>query len=334
MTASEVSAAPDPSWTAKFRSALGMYVTGVTIVTKRGEDGRLGGLTANSFTSVSLDPPLVLICIGNHVGSYPLFQQPGGFAINVLGDDQRGLAELFASKAQDKFDHVTYRLGVGGAPIIDGSLAWLDCETTQTVQAGDHVVVIGEVKDFGTSSGSPLAYCQGSFFSFNLQQEAVFRSGGKSVIVGCIADYDDRVMLRAVDVNGARKWTLPGVELAQSESGVLPTINTLIKGFGTGVDITFIYSIFEHDDPKSVFILYRGKLTAPPTVGDARLFGEAEVPWDDLANQPIRDVLQRFFKERGFDHFSVYVDLEDGGRVATVHQPPQDWSAYVSDEGE
>jgi flavin reductase (DIM6/NTAB) family NADH-FMN oxidoreductase RutF len=319
------------SRTADFRAALGMFVHVVTIVTNSDVDGNPRGMTANSFTSVSLDPPMVLVCIGNHAASYSVFQKSGGFAVNVLSDEHRGLAELFASKARDKLDHVDYRLGIGGAPVIKGSLAWLDCRTVNRVEAGDHIILIGEVEDFGTNSGSPLAYCQGGFFSFNQQQDAVLASPDKGIMVGCIADFDDKVLLVRTTVDGRSSWTLPAIMLATRDSGVLPTINRLVEELGTTVDISFIYSVFEHADHEAVHIVYRGKLNAAPAANHARLFSEGEFPWDMLEGQPIRDVIQRFFKERRFENFSVYVDFEGGGRVATVDHQTQPWSSYVSD---
>lgn len=309
-----------------------MFVTGVTIVTNSDVDGSPRGMTANSFTSVSLDPPMVLVCIGNHAASYPVFERSGGFAVNVLSDQHRGLAELFASQARDKFDHVDIRLGKGGAPVIDGSLAWLDCKTVNRVEAGDHLILIGEVVDFGTNAGSPLAYCQGGFFSFSLQQDAVLAPPDKGVMVGCIADYDDKVLLVRTTVGGRDAWTLPAITLATRDAGVLSTINRLIEALGTTVDISFIYSVFEHADHEAIHIVYRGKLTAAPGVDDARLFSEDEMPWDDLESQPIRDVIQRFFKEQRFENFSVYMDWEGGGRVATVDAETQPWPNYVSEE--
>lgn len=98
------------------------------------------------------------------------------------------------------------------------------------------------------------------------------------------------------------------------------------------MDISFIYSVFEHADHEAVHIVYRGKLKAPPAAPGARLFGEDEMPWDELESQPIRDVIQRFFKERRFENFSVYVDFEGGGRVATVDAETQPWESYVSDD--
>lgn len=331
MGTSEASAPWDAARTRALRGALGMFVTGVTIVTKIDADGQPRGLTANSFTSVSLDPPLVLVCIARGTASHDTFQGPGGFAINVLSDAQRELSDRFASKSPDKFAGVDYRLGIGGAPVIDASLAWLDCATERIIEAGDHIIVIGRVADFGAGAGRPLAYCQGAYLSFGAEQDAVFRPQGKSVTVDCIADFGGAILLRAVDVDGERRWTLPGVALARGERGGLAALARFIEGLGTAIDVNFIYSVYEtpHDD--AVHIVYRGTLSGPPASDEVRLFTENEMPWDRLAHQQIHDAVERYFKERAFDQFGVYVDMEDGGHVAPVAQQPQAWSSYVSD---
>jgi flavin-dependent trigonelline monooxygenase, reductase component len=115
-------------------------------------------LTANSFTSVSLSPPLVLVCIDRAAKSYTAFTQGNGFAINILSQDQRELSQRFASKAADKFAGVDWSKGANGAPILDGALAWLECRQWRWVTAGDHIVLIGEVVDLGVNPGQPLAY--------------------------------------------------------------------------------------------------------------------------------------------------------------------------------
>lgn len=143
---------------AAFRQALAKFATGVTVVTTVDPKGRPRGFTANSFTSVSLDPPLVLVCVGRNVNSYPAFTQTHGFVVNVLAQDQRELSQRFASKAADKFAGVPSSTGITGSPILDGALAWFECRPWRRVTAGDHVVLIGEVVDFGTNPGLPLAY--------------------------------------------------------------------------------------------------------------------------------------------------------------------------------
>jgi flavin reductase (DIM6/NTAB) family NADH-FMN oxidoreductase RutF len=147
----------------RFRDALAQFTTGVTIVTAIAPDGSPRGFTANSFTSVSLNPPLVLACIDRGAHSYDAFTQGSGFAVNILSQDQRELSQRFASKSAEKFAGVAWSKGATGLPIIDGALAWLECRHWRRVTAGDHVVLIGEVVNLGVNSGQPLAYFGSSY---------------------------------------------------------------------------------------------------------------------------------------------------------------------------
>ena len=148
---------------AHFRDALAKFTTGVTIVTTVAPDGSPRGFTANSFTSVSLDPPLVLACIDRGAHSYAAFTQGNGFVVNILSQDQRDLSQRFASKSAEKFSGVAWSKGATALPIIDGGLAWLECEHWRQVTAGDHVVLIGKVVNLGVNSGQPLAYFGSSY---------------------------------------------------------------------------------------------------------------------------------------------------------------------------
>ncbi|RMG52741.1 MAG: flavin reductase [Acidobacteria bacterium] len=130
----------------QFRQLMGRFATGVTVVTLAGENGAPYGLTVNAFTSVSLDPMLVLICIDKKVGGYELFKPGRGFAVNILAEDQEEISNRFATRDADRFARLTYRTGVTGAPILDGVLAYLECRITRAYDGGDHTIFLGEVK--------------------------------------------------------------------------------------------------------------------------------------------------------------------------------------------
>jgi flavin reductase (DIM6/NTAB) family NADH-FMN oxidoreductase RutF len=151
----------------ELRRVLGQFATGVTVVTTRHE-GVPQGMTANSFTSVSLDPPLVLFCADKRARAGMLVGPAGCFAINVLAEDQRHLSDLFAGKGSDEQRRALLEdIGqdaVTGAPILPGALGWLDCRLERAIDAGDHVVFLGEV--VAASAGdpaAPLLYFRGSY---------------------------------------------------------------------------------------------------------------------------------------------------------------------------
>lgn len=150
----------------EFRTALGMFATGVTIVTARTADGTLVGLTANSFNSVSLEPPLVLWSLSRTAASMPAFQAGSHYAINILGADQQALALRFAAKGLDRFADVEFIEGVGGAPLLAGAAASFECFNRSRYDEGDHVIFVGEVERCTHRAGaSPLLYHGSKFYT-------------------------------------------------------------------------------------------------------------------------------------------------------------------------
>ena len=150
----------------EFRSALGMFATGVTIVTGRDASGQRVGLTANSFNSVSLEPPLVLWSLSRLAGSMPDFQRGSHYAINILSADQHALAERFSAKAPDRFNGVAFHAGASGAPLLDGAAAVFECFNRSRYAEGDHVIFVGEVERCAHRPGAqPLIFHGGRYFT-------------------------------------------------------------------------------------------------------------------------------------------------------------------------
>ncbi|MFL4491242.1 flavin reductase [Streptomyces sp. VTCC 41912] len=145
------------------RRALGQYATGVTVVTARAPDGRNVGMTANSFTSVSLNPPLVLWCPGKNSPSLPDFTDASHFAVHVLAADQHHLSRQFATPAADKFRGTPTTPGIAGTPLLDGAVARFQCRTVQRLDAGDHVIFLGEVEEYEADGGTPLVFHSGHY---------------------------------------------------------------------------------------------------------------------------------------------------------------------------
>jgi flavin reductase (DIM6/NTAB) family NADH-FMN oxidoreductase RutF len=145
---------------AGLKNAMRTFPQGVTVVTTQGEDGPKG-ITVSSFTSVSLSPPLVLVSLARGSDVHDLFLGAKSFAVNILGDDQRTVSDLFASRApmRDRFDGVRFHKGLTGSPIIDGARAAIECDTWCVYDGGDHSIILGKaVKASAISSGKPLVY--------------------------------------------------------------------------------------------------------------------------------------------------------------------------------
>jgi len=150
----------------EFRAALGMFATGVTIVTARAANGRLVGLTANSFNSVSLHPPLVLWSLSRVAGSMAAFSTGSHYAINILASDQKELAERFSTKGADRWTGVSFTEGAGGAPLLSGAAATFECFNRSRYEEGDHVIFVGEVEHCSHRAGaSPLLFHGGKFYT-------------------------------------------------------------------------------------------------------------------------------------------------------------------------
>jgi flavin reductase ActVB len=146
-----------------FRRVLSQFATGVTILTTTDGDGRPTGLTASAFCSVSLDPPLVLVCVDHKSQSYPALRDSHRFAVNVLTSDQEAASRRFASTRLDKFDGIAFTVGDLGVPLIDGALAQLECATVRSHVEGDHTIFVGRVERARVGNGEPLLYFRGRY---------------------------------------------------------------------------------------------------------------------------------------------------------------------------
>lgn len=146
-----------------FRNALGRFATGVAVVTTRDPDGAPVGVTVNSFSSVSLDPPLVLFCLDRSASGLRSFLESTRFAVNILGEDQREISRRFSGPWAERWTGVGYDSGVTGSPLLHGCLANLDCVLVATHDGGDHVILVGRVEQLSETVGRPLLYYSGGY---------------------------------------------------------------------------------------------------------------------------------------------------------------------------
>lgn len=151
----------------QFRNALSQFATGVTIITTRLGDGSYLGLTASSFNSVSLEPPLVLWSLAGDARSLPAFTGNSHYVINILAGDQRALAERFAQRVDDRFEGVEFELSRTGQPILKGAAAWFECHNRSRYPEGDHVIFVGEVEQCASEPQSALVFHDGRFVATN-----------------------------------------------------------------------------------------------------------------------------------------------------------------------
>jgi len=151
----------------QFRNTLGQFCTGVVIATGC-VNGKPAGFAAQSFSSVSLDPPLVLLCPAKTSMSWPKLRESGSFCINILSSHQKPVCDVFAQSGVDKFGALAWHPGVTGSPVLDGVLAYVDCDLYAEHDAGDHTIVLGRVRDVNIldPQGSPLLFFRGAYGRF------------------------------------------------------------------------------------------------------------------------------------------------------------------------
>ena len=311
------------------RNLFGTFLTGVTIITLREPDGAARGLTANSFTSVSLNPPLILVCVANSAGSHSALCEAKRFGVNVLSDRQKDASAAFASRSGQRFDAVATEGAPDGPPFIVGSLSMFDCGIEQVIAAGDHTIVVGRVLGFRLGSGRPLGYYRGGYVAFELGADALEHLGGEAIRVGCLIEYGDRVLL--VRRNGSKTWDLPNVPLRAGEDHrqVLPR---MLVRLGVRAEVDFLYSVFQEKGDPHTTLIFRGvaeeirDASGEPEGIQIGLFSREDQPWKAVTGQSQVTVLRRFYKERDEARFGIYWDTEDGGRIASLVGTPRRWA--------
>jgi 3-hydroxy-9,10-secoandrosta-1,3,5(10)-triene-9,17-dione monooxygenase reductase component len=153
----------------RFRDVFGHFATGVTVVTAM-DGSEPVGLAANSFTSLSLDPPLVLFCVARSSTTWPRIERARTFAVNILGEDHEAVSRLFAERGADRFAATPWHSGVSGSPVLDDAIAYIDCSFEAEHPGGDHRIVVGRVVDVDMREGArPLIFYKGSYSRMHLE---------------------------------------------------------------------------------------------------------------------------------------------------------------------
>jgi flavin reductase (DIM6/NTAB) family NADH-FMN oxidoreductase RutF/pimeloyl-ACP methyl ester carboxylesterase len=302
----------------EFRRALGSFLTGVTIVTTVDETGDPRGFTANSFTSVSLEPPLVLVCIAKKALGHQAFSSSRGFAINILSEDQKAASGIFASKAADKFASVAWQSGKTGNPLIEGSVAVFDCAMEQLVDAGDHSILIGRVHDFAHNGAQPLGYCRGAYVTPGLSQEAL-AAAPPGTEVGAILENEGRVLFLEAADGACQLPAGRGLGAANDPR----SLRGKLAAKAIKADLGFLYAVWDDaTDASRTHVYYRGTVDSPLS-GDGQVrFVEIErIAQLKITDPAVCSMLARYARERTEDTFGVYVGNEIEGEVRPLAKP-------------
>ncbi|HWP44662.1 MAG TPA: flavin reductase family protein [Blastocatellia bacterium] len=164
----------------EFRQAMSRFISGVTVVTSKTEDDRPHGITVSAFSSLSLEPPLVLICIGQKASIHDHLKEGRHFAVNVLAEDQEHLSRQFAAK-DDRFKNTRYTEGITGSPLLEGALAHIECRILHAYPGGDHTIFVGEVVAARVADYNPLAYFRSNYVRLESLESRESGESGESL---------------------------------------------------------------------------------------------------------------------------------------------------------
>jgi flavin reductase (DIM6/NTAB) family NADH-FMN oxidoreductase RutF len=308
----------------RLRAAYTSFATGVTVVATNDSGGRAWGMTASSFYSVSLDPPLVSISLTRDTPSFNAFVGSKEYSISILSAEQSALARHFATPVDDKFAGVEMETTGFESPVLAGTAAWLVCKPHEVHEIGDHTLLIGQVLAAGIHDRPPLVYHRGTFFALADQAtEEVERLRQRGSTVGFIVEYDDAVAL-VPDPQAASGWTLPMGRLSGGRTNAEALTATATRLIGEPVEPDFLYSMIDVNDHLTCLV-YRARLTqAPVASSNVRWVAVEDIPWDDVSTSKVVFLLQRYLEERVADQFGVFVNV-GRGRIATITSE-HEWS--------
>ncbi|MFO1123518.1 MAG: alpha/beta fold hydrolase [Hyphomicrobiales bacterium] len=293
------------------RGAFGSFMTGVTVVTTLDATGTARGFTANSFTSVSLDPPLLLVCIGKQAASHDTFTQARGFAVNILAEDQKDVSGTFASKRADKFAGLAWEPSATGNPLLPGVVSWFDCARHAVVDAGDHVILMGAIRDFSSREANPLGYARGGYVTLGLEQAAVNAAARAHTIVGAILECEGQLVLQ----QDGHSLRLPSVGHSD-QSGTASLLLADLKARNCAAELGFLFAVFENPDTRTQSIYYRGDAQSPGT-GQVLCTFDA-LPFERLGDPALRIMLERYAEERRQGRFRIYSGNHERGEVRAL----------------
>ena len=294
------------------RRAFGNFATGVTVVTTLDAEGKPCGFTANSFTSVSIDPPLLLVSIARTAFGCDVFTASRGFAVNILARSQRELSNRFAAAGTDKFANLDWHSVQNGSPIIDDVVAWFDCSHHEQVDAGDHIILIGRVQQYAYNTDTPLGFCRGAYVSFGLTPKMLqMLSSPGHLQVGAIIESSGKILLEQNPKSG--KLFLPAADSvgdAASGKGLLGKLASA----GIEVDLPFTYAVFHNEAHR--FVYYLGELLSISDAietRDLRFHEFDNITWEEINDPAIISMLERFIREKRLGNYQVFIgDHEQG----------------------
>ena len=293
------------------RNAFGSYMTGVTVITAVTDDGEPVGFTANSFTSVSLNPPLLLVCPAKTLSSFEVFANCKHFTVNILSEDQQDISNIFAGSKEDRFNQIKWHADEQGSPVIEGALTHFSCKTDRNLEAGDHHLLVGEVLDFKANEGRGLGYASGGYFSLGLEREAAeISTQEKHVRVGVIIEHQGKVLLS----QNEGKATLP-MTTADDNTNAVSTIMQFMTEKQLDAQLGAAFSVFEDSKNNINYIFYRATTESADAQGLGEFVAIDDIKQQSFVTSAIDSMMNRYATESKNGFYGVYVGKEDSGRV-------------------
>ena len=237
----------------ELRAAFARFMTGVTVVTARDPAGEPVGFTANSFTSVSLDPPLLLVCPGRHLSRFDVFESTSSFGVSVLAEGQEEVSNLFAGGPGARFSLCDWESGTRGVPLISGRSAGFECTVHDRIEAGDHLILIGRIEAFDGSGARGLGFGPSGYFSLGKEREAL---SGRAVRTRASVLLDDGSSIYLTE-----SGDLPTAEAPAGRDPLAALVN-LLAALETTADPGIVYSIYDEDDGARRLV-FRAHLPGP-----------------------------------------------------------------------
>ncbi len=298
----------------ELRAAFGSYMTGVTVVTAKSDDGVHVGFTANSFTSVSLNPPLLLVCPGIHLSSFDVFKNTKHFVVNILAEDQEAISNLFASSNADRFSQIKWVEDGFGSPIIEGVAASFSCSTHQQIDSGDHIILIGEVRAFKNNPAKGLGYSSSGYFNLNPRFKIADKHAEPvRAFAGALTTCGDQVLVKEVD----GKYWLPVVEAKDRYRAPL-AIGDWLTEQGLDVEICQTYSVFDAPVTNEHFTFYRATARSLDDGSAGKFVPVTELDPERMAQPGASHMMRRFKSEFRNQQFGLFIGDAVSG---DVHAP-------------
>ncbi len=296
--------------TRDLRNAFGTFMTGVTVVTSHTAQGEPIGFTANSFTSVSLDPPMILVCLAKTSQNYDTLVNGEGFAVNILSEHQTEISNTFARPVEDRYAGIAWHKGPAGSPIIGDVSAWFDCKMHKAVDAGDHVILIGLVEAFDSTTTPGLGYARGAYVTPSATTDTLVQN--TTLVVSALIERNGEVLLVDDGVGGAM---LP--EAIVSKEGTSTAVKRLITETGLVAQPGFVYSVFEDPKRKRQHISFLCQAAeGDPKTGTFVPLNHANLT--DVTDPAIKTMLERFAAESVLGNYGIYCGNQDSGEVRSI----------------